>query len=122
MSHVVTITTQVRDPAALGLACGRLKLPPPAAGRHKLYASEEEGLAVRLAGWRWPVVCQPASGRLAFDHFGGRWGDPARLDELLQAYAIEKTKLEARRHGHTAVERPLADGSVRITLTTGVSA
>ena len=97
MSHVVTIETQIRDPAALAAACRRLERPAPLAGRHRLFAEEVEGLAVSLRDWRYPVVCRTAVGELRYDTFQGRWGDPARLDELLQAYAVEKATLEARR-------------------------
>ena len=119
MSHVVTITTQIRDPVALSAACRRLQLPAPIGGRHKLFADEVDGLAVTLRDWRFPVVCRPAAGELRYDNFQGRWGEQVRLDELLQAYAIEKATLEARRQGRTVVERALADGAVQLTITIG---
>ena len=37
----------------------------------------------------------------------------------MQAYAIERARLEARRRGHTVVEQPLKDGSVKLTVTVG---
>jgi len=116
MSHIVKIETQVRDPVAVKFACDRLGLPTPTTGTFSLYHSRESGLGVRLRHWRYPVVCDTTTGKLAFDHFGGRWGDPQRLDELLQAYAVEKAKLEARRRGHSVVEQPLADGSIKLTV------
>lgn len=51
MSHIVTIATQVRDAAAVALACRRLNLPQPVHGRTKLFSGEVEGLAVQLPGW-----------------------------------------------------------------------
>ncbi|MBX3427926.1 MAG: DUF1257 domain-containing protein [Pirellulales bacterium] len=119
MSHLVTITTRVRDPVALAAACRRLQLSAPQPGRHRLFTTEVEGLAVSLRDWRYPVVCRIETGELRFDNFQGRWGEPARLDELVQAYAVEKATLEARRQGHSVVERTLADGTIRLTLTTG---
>ncbi|MBX3427548.1 MAG: DUF1257 domain-containing protein [Pirellulales bacterium] len=119
MSHVVTIDTQIRDPAALAAACRRLERPAPLAGRHRLFAEEVEGLAVSLRDWRYPVVCRTAVGELRYDTFQGRWGDPARLDELLQAYAVEKATLEARRRGHAVTERRLATGAVQLTVHVG---
>lgn len=116
MSHIVTIQTQIRDPVAVERACERLQLPPPQAGTHRLFTNEAMGLAVQLAGWRYPLVCQIDTGQLQFDHFGGRWGELARLDAFLQMYAVEKTKLEARRQGHTVLEQPLQDGSIKLTL------
>ncbi|MBX3435484.1 MAG: DUF1257 domain-containing protein [Pirellulales bacterium] len=119
MSHVVTIAAQIRDPVAVAAACRRLDLPPPVAGVHRLFAAEVAGLAVSLRDWRYPVVCQLEEGALRFDHFGGRWGDPARLDELRQAYAVEKATLEARRQGFAVTEQRLATGAVKLTVRVG---
>ena len=119
MSHTVRITTQVRDPAAVAAACERLTLPPPSAGTHKLFSDEVSGLAVHLPGWTYPVVCQTETGALNFDDFEGQWGERARLNEFLQAYAVEKTRLECRRQGHTLHEQALSDGSIKLTIEVG---
>ena len=37
----------------------------------------------------------------------------------MQAYACEKAKIEARRRGHSVVEQPLADGSIRLSIRVG---
>jgi len=47
------------------------------------------------------------------------WGAPAELNRFLQAYAVEKGRLEARRRGHAVSEQVLADGSVRLTIQVG---
>ncbi len=122
MSHIVTIQTEVRDKAAVELACRRLNLPAPLAGRHELFATHAEGLAVWLNDWRYPLVCQTETGQLHFDNYGGRWGQQQRLDEWLQAYAVEKTKLEARRQGYQAYERQLATGEIEVTINAGGAA
>jgi len=44
------------------------------------------------------------------------WGDDQELGKWLQGYAVEKAKLEARRRGHSVVEQPLADGSIKLTV------
>jgi hypothetical protein len=121
MSHIVCIQTQVRDPAAVSAACARLQLAPPEQGVFSLFTSEAAGLAVRLPGWTYPVVCRTETGELAFDNFGGAWGDRAQLDAFLQAYAVEKTRLEARRAGHTVTEQPLPDGAIKLTIHVGGS-
>ena len=95
MSHIVTIIAQIRDPVAVAAACRRLQLPPPIDGRHQLFAAQADGLAVQLRDWRYPVVAHLATGELRYDNFQGRWGDSQRLDELRQAYAVEKATLEA---------------------------
>ena len=122
MSHIVQIQTEVRDPVAVGLACERLKLPQPVEGSFYLFSSSASGLGVELPEWRYPVVCETASGQIRYDNFRGRWGDPAHLDRFLQAYAVEKAKLEARTKGHTVTEQSLADGSIKLTINVGGTA
>ncbi len=122
MSHIVRIQTQVRDPAAIAAACTRLGLAPPEPGTFTLFTSPAEGLAVRLPGWTYPVVCQAEQGELAYDHYGGAWGDPAELDRFLQAYAVEKARIEARKQGYRVSEQPLADGSIKLTVHVGGAA
>jgi hypothetical protein len=119
MSHIVRIETQVRDPAAVRSACARLGLGPPEEGTFQLFTNQATGLAVRLPKWNYPVVCQTDTGELAFDNYGGAWGDRARLDEFLQAYAIEKARLEARRQGHAVTEQRLTSGAVKLTIHVG---
>jgi hypothetical protein len=121
VSHLVTIETQVRDPAAIRLACTRLELPEPVHGTIRLFQDEATGWQVRLPEWRYPVVCETDSGRLRYDNFEGRWGDPTRLSAFLQRYAVEKTRLEAHRAGQSVIEQPLADGSIRLTLSAGAA-
>jgi len=62
------------------------------------------------------------TGESKFDNYEGRWGKQERLNEFLQAYAIEATKIEARRKGYSVFEHPLADGSVKLTVNVGGAA
>ena len=119
MSHVVTIETEIRDACALRSACRRLGLTEPVLETVRLFSNEATGHCVRLPDWRYPVVCKLDCGRVEFDNFEGRWGEPRELDRLMQAYAIERAKLEARRRGHAVIEQPLADGSVKLTIHVG---
>ncbi|MCE9554685.1 MAG: DUF1257 domain-containing protein [Planctomycetes bacterium] len=116
MSHVVTITTEVRDPAAIAAACRRLNQPEPVSGKTTLFSGDVTGVAVRLPDWLYPVVCDPMSGHVHFDNYKGRWGDQKHLDLFLQMYAVEKARLEARRGGNTVTEQQLADGSIKLTI------
>jgi hypothetical protein len=122
MSHIVTIETEVRDAAAVQAACERLKLPAPAEGTHELYSGTVQGLAVQLPGWMYPVVFNLNTGKVDFDNFNGRWGKPEELDRFLQAYAVEKAKLEARLKGHTVTEQSLANGSIKVRIQVGGAA
>ncbi|MGB7160769.1 MAG: hypothetical protein WBD40_22080 [Tepidisphaeraceae bacterium] len=119
MSHIVSIATRVRDPVALTAACRRLGLVEPIVGTVMLFAAEASGCIVQLPGWTYPVVIDTASGEVRYDNYGGAWGDQAHLDRLLQAYAAEKAKLEARRAGHSVIEQPLPDGSIKLTIQVG---
>ena len=122
MSHIVQIQTEVRDPVVVRSACDRLKLPQPTHGTFKLFSSHATGLGVELPDWRYPVVCDNASGQLRYDNYGGRWGKQDRHDRFLQAYAVEKAKVEARKKGHTVTEQPLTDGSIKLTVQVGGAA
>ncbi|MFH5802772.1 DUF1257 domain-containing protein [Alienimonas sp. DA493] len=121
MSHVVTIETKLRDPAALSAACVRLKLPEPQRETVKFFdGGEHAGLAVRPPGFVYPVLVQP-DGNVRCDTYGGRWGDDAFLGRLKQAYAVEAAKLQAKARGHRCTETALPDGSVRLTVTAGAA-
>ncbi|MEW4529414.1 DUF1257 domain-containing protein [Maioricimonas sp. JC845] len=119
MSHIVTIETEVRDVTAIRQACDRLTLPPPIYGQTRLFSSGATGWQVKLPDWQYPVVCDVNTGRLAYDNFGGRWGAPEQLDRFLQAYAVEKATLEARKQGYSVFERSLDDGSIHLRIQTG---
>ena len=122
MSHIVQIKTEVRDGIAVQEACQRLGLDAPVLGTITLFATEASGLLVRLPGWIYPVVFDTRSGQVRFDNYGGRWGEQVQLDRFLQAYAVEKTKIEARRKGHTVFEQTLDNGSIKLTVTVGGAA
>ena len=116
MSHIVTIKSEVRDANAVRSGCRRLRLPQPVQGTHRLFSGQTTGLGVQLPDWKYPVVCELENGQLRYDNYGGRWGDQKHLDAFLQAYAVEKAKIESRRKGHSVTESQLADGSVKLTI------
>ena len=122
MSHIVQIKTEVRDAIAVQEACQRLGLDAPVLGTITLFATEASGLLVRLPGWIYPAVFDTRSGQVRFDNYGGRWGEQVQLDRFLQAYAVEKATLEARRKGHTVTEQTLDNGSIKLTVTVGGAA
>jgi hypothetical protein len=119
MSHIVEIRTEVRDPAAAAAACRRLGLPEPAHGTANFFSGEAAGLLVSLPGWHYPAVFDLATGQVRYDNFEGNWGDPAHLGRFLQAYAVERAKIEVRKRGYAATEQTLADGSIKLTITVG---
>ena len=119
MSHIVTIKTKIRDPDALSAACRRLGLEAPVHGTATLFSSHATGLIVKFPDWHYPIVIDTASSEVLFDNFEGKWGAQSELDKLLQVYACEKAKLEARRAGHTVTEQPLANGAIKLTIHVG---
>jgi hypothetical protein len=106
----------VRDREAVTRTCRRLELAEPVEGEAKVFATMKRGLLVRLKDWEFPIVCDLPSGQVEYDNFEGNWGDRKRLDEFLQAYAVEKATLEARKRGHSVVEQSLADGSIKLLI------
>ena len=119
MSHIVSVQTKLHDPAAVTAACQRLGLAAPVQGTTQLFSGEATGLMVRLPDWEYPVVIDTLTGTVRYDNFNGHWGDQAHLNRFLQSYAVEKTKLEARKRGHTITEQALQDGSIRLQLVEG---
>jgi len=116
LSHVVRIETQVRDRHAVERACDRLGLAAPIEGEAKVYATFKKGLLVHFQDWEFPIVCDLATGQVEYDNFQGNWGDPKRLDQFLQQYAIAKSTIEARKRGYSVIEQPLTGGSVRLVI------
>jgi hypothetical protein len=122
VSHIVSITTEIRDAEAVRAACSRLGLPTPVEGTTRLFSGEATGLAVQLPDWKYPVVCELSNGSVQFDNYSGAWGKQGQLDGFLQAYAVEKARIEARRHGHSVTETELQDGSIRLQIQIGGAA
>jgi hypothetical protein len=116
LSHIVSIKTKITDLAALSAACRRLGLAEPTTGTVTLFSGQASGSIVKLPGWHYPAVIDTATGGIQFDNYHGAWGAQCELDKLLQAYACEKAKLEARRVGHSVTEQALADGSIKLTI------
>src|SRR5437773_9479721 len=101
MSHVVSIHTKLHDPVGVVAACRRLGLAAPVQGTAQLYSGEATGLIVQLPDWQYPVAIDTLTGVVRYDNFEGAWGEQAHLNRFLQAYAVEKAKLEARKKGYT---------------------
>lgn len=115
MSHVATIALEFRDETALREAAGlcRLELRPDTVTFYD--GTRVTGSALRLPGWRYPVVVD-ADGRLHYDDYEGRWGDLAHLHRFRQAYAEAATTRFARARGYLVTRTAQADGTVRLAL------
>ncbi len=122
MSHIVTVKTEVRDHAAVAAACRRLALPEPVQGTAHLYSGNVSGLVVHLPDWHYPVVIDTATGTIRYDNFEGVWGDEKHLHRFLQAYVVERSRIEARKKSYVSTEQSLADGSIMVEIEVGGSA
>ena len=122
MSHIVAIQTEIRDEQAIRAACVRLQLAAPEHKTVRLFNATATGLCVQLPGWSYPVVCETQSGAVKYDNYGGHWGRQEELNKFLQAYAVEKARIEARRKGHRVSECKLEDGSIKVTVHVGGAA
>jgi hypothetical protein len=119
LSHIVTIKTEVRDHAAVASACRRLALPEPVQGTAQLYGGNVTGLLVRLPEWLYPVVIDTATGQARYDNYEGSWGDKRHLHRFLQAYVVERSRIEARKKSYLTTEQSLADGSIIVEIEVG---
>ena len=122
MSHIVEIKTEVRDEQAVKAACARLNLAAPEHKTVRLFNATATGLCVQLPGWQYPVVANLQTGQVQYDNYGGHWGEQKHLNAFLQAYAVEKARIEARKKGHAVSETRLQDGSIRVTIRVGGAA
>jgi len=146
LSHLVTVAVEVRDLNALKKACERLGFQfvagatrfewfgrwmddydgADAAHRHGIKPEDYGRCQHKIVvpgtsyGYEIGVVARPDGGyTLALDNFDpglnqavGGEGAP----RLVQAYAVEKVRMEALAQGHLCREQRLDDGSIRLTL------
>jgi hypothetical protein len=122
LSHIVEIKTEIRDEAAVKAACVRLQIPTPEHKTVRLFNATATGLCVQLPGWNYPVVCNLQTGQLQYDNYNGHWGEQRHLNSFLQAYAVCKATIEARKKGHSVTETALQDGSIKVTVRVGGAA
>jgi hypothetical protein len=122
LSHIVEIKTEIRDEQAIRAACVRLQLAAPENKTVRLFNATATGLCVQLPGWNYPVVCELSTGSLKYDNYQGHWGRQEELNRFVQAYSVEKCRIEARKKGHRVSEAKLEDGSIRVTVHVGGAA
>jgi hypothetical protein len=122
LSHIVEIKTEIRDVQAVRAACTRLQLAAPEHKTVRLFSATATGLCVQLPGWTYPVVANLQTSQVQYDNYNGHWGEQKHLNAFLQAYAVEKAKIEARKKGHSVTETRLEDGCIRVTVRVGGAA
>lgn len=102
MSHTMNIKLELHDKAILKTVCEKLKIPMEQ-GKHQLYKGQEEGLGIKLPGWKYPAVVKD-DGTVAYDNYNGSWGKIEELNMVTAHYGLEKAKHEAILKGYSTQE------------------
>ena len=122
MSHFTTITTQVRDVAALRAAVAELglQLVPDADARGFASQTRRGDYVIRLKGPYDIALNKTPDGSygLTTDWWDGHVEKEvgAKFGRLLQLYGIHKTTIEARKRGHFVQRKAQKDGSIKLTI------
>lgn len=98
MSHTISVKVEIKDKHALAAAVERLGGRVLGEGTHALYQGSVQGFGLILPDWKYPIVLDEA-GNLAYDDYGGRWGDAADIQRLTDGYAIEAAVSAAQSQG-----------------------
>ncbi len=122
MSHIVTISTEVRDPAAVAAACRRLGLPAPGTAPPRSSAARPPGCSSGCPAGPTRSSPTPTAAGSSSTTSAAPGATAATSTAFLQRYAVEKATLEARRRGHAVAEQSLPDGSIRLTIHVGGAA
>ena len=122
MSHFATITTQIKDLAALKSACAELGLEVVARATARGYSTNTipGEHVIRLKGPYDIAVNRRPEGThgLTTDWWDGhveKEVGPA-FGRLLQLYAVHKATTEARKRGHSVQRKVQRDGAIKLVI------
>jgi hypothetical protein len=101
MSETRRVTVELRDKAALARAVAVMGGSILGEGSHKLFAGNEVGYGLQLAGWRYPIVLR-ADGTLAYDDYHGKWGKDTDIERLGSEYTMAVAESQAAAMGYYA--------------------
>lgn len=117
MSHTAEIKSSLTDANAILAACKELGLAEPKTETVRLYdGTEATGIAVRLPGWKYPVVIDTKAGKLHYDNYGGSWGQQSELNKLTQHYGVAKATMIARKKGYAVSRTTMSNGTIRLQV------
>ncbi len=120
MSHTTEVKTDLKFKKSieniLQRSCKKLGLTLMPWGKHRLFSSTEEGFAVKLPGWHFPVVLNENG--IKKDDYNGRWGEIEKLNNLLRRVTAETAIADARKKGYCVTETEL-EGRIKLTLSGG---
>jgi len=115
MSHISKIELEVKDLFVLKAACQRLGLCFLQGKKEFRWYGKSARCdhAIRVPGAEYEIGVQSLNGKyeLQCDYYDPNIGKAigANGGLLKQAYAVEKTRAEARRKGYTVIEKKLED-------------
>ncbi len=122
MSHISKIELEVKDLGTLKLACQRLGMNMVQDQNTFKWYGQEEGrcdhaIQVPGAGYEIGVIRTGNSFELRCDYWDSAIGKAIGKNGglLKQAYAIERTKTEARRKGYSVIEKQ-TDSGIRLLV------
>ena len=122
MSHFATITTQIKDLAALKSACTELGLAGVANTTARGYSTNtvRGDHVIRLKGPYDIAVNQQPDGTfgLTTDWWDGHVEKEVgqNFGRLLQLYAIHKATAEARKRGHFVTRKAAQNGAIKLVI------
>ena len=122
MSHFATITTQIKDLAALRSACTELGLSIVASATARGYSTNtvRGDHVIRLKGPYDIAVNQQPDGTfgLTTDWWDGHVEKEVgqNFGRLLQLYAIHKATAEARKRGHFVTRKAAQNGAIKLVI------
>lgn len=122
MSHFTTVTTQIKDLAALRSACVELGFELLANAKARGYSTNtlQGDYVIRLKGPYDIAVQQQSNGTfgLTTDWWNGHVEKEVgpKFGRLLQFYAVHKATLEARKRGHSVTRKVQKDGAIKLVI------
>ncbi len=125
MSHFTTIKTQIKDIAALNLACTEMGLKLITNTKARGYNQEMRNgeFVIQLKGPYDIAVNKQPDGTfgLTTDWWNGHVEREVGkgYSKLLQLYAVHKASLEARKKGYSVLRKSQQDGSIKLVLIGG---
>ena len=105
MSHIATMKINFKNKAALIAACKTLNLLYQEGNQSvKLYAGSVQcDFSFKLKGWEYPIAI--LDDEIKYDHYGGNWGDIARLTEFQNEYSKQVVIQKAQELGWAWMEQ-----------------
>jgi len=110
MSHTVSIQTQIKNPEILKKAVEELerllnkRVRIVKEGNFEVeffdgFKKVKNGIAIKIEGWKYPIVIDLDTGEIFYDDYRGRWGNVEDLKKLKQLYSLETILDIAKKQG-----------------------